>query len=153
MKVISKSLDVAVPVSTAFAEWTRFEDLPRFLPGVVEVRSVGGDYLYWVAEMGGLERVWELEIAERVEDERVAWRTVRGPRTWGNLFFEELSPGRCRIRIEMSYDPQSFLALVSDYFGVADRWVGRSLEAFKRVMEEPDSELCKLPPAEHLIGQ
>lgn len=151
MKVIRKSLEVAVPVSTAFAEWTRFEDLPRFLPGVVEVRSCGDDYLYWVAEVGGLERVWELEIAERVPDESVAWRTVRGPRTWGCVAFEERSPTCCCIRVEMNYDPQGFLALVGDYFGLADWWVSKSLDRFKEMMEEGD--FSRLPPAELLIGQ
>ena len=153
MKVINKSLEVGIPTATAFSEWTRFEDLPRFLPGVAEVRCSGDDYLYWVAEVGGLERVWELEIAERVAGERLAWRTVRGPRTWGCVSFDEVSPTRCRIRVEMSYDPQGFLGLVGDYFGLADRWVARSLETFRQLMEEPDTEFGKLPPAEYLVGQ
>lgn len=153
MTVINKSLEVDVPVSTAYAEWTRFEDLPRFLPGVVEVRCSGDDYLYWRAEIAGIERVWEFEITERVEERRIAWRTYHGARTWGSMVFEELSPTRCRIDVEMNHDPQGFLALVSDYFGLADRWVGRSLETFKRLMEEADADFGKLPPAEYLIGQ
>jgi uncharacterized membrane protein len=153
MTVIRRSVEVAIPAHAAYEEWTRFEHLDRFLPGVREVRLIGDDRLYWDAEVAGIEREWEFEITENIADRRLAWRTLVGPRTWGNMLFQPLGPERCRVLVEMEHDPQGFVALVSDYLGVADRWVGRSLETFRSLMEDAEKSFAKLPPEELLVGQ
>jgi uncharacterized membrane protein len=153
MTVIRRSVEVAIAAHAAYEEWTRFEDLPRFLPGVRDVRRLGDDRLYWNAEVAGLDREWEFEITESIADRRLAWRTLVGPRTWGSMLFEPIEPERCRVSVEMEHDPHGFVELVSDYLGVADRWVARSLERFRFSMEDAETGFAKLPPEELLVGQ
>ena len=37
MSTIEKSIDVNVPVRTAYNQWTQFEEFPRFMEGIEEV--------------------------------------------------------------------------------------------------------------------
>jgi uncharacterized membrane protein len=153
MSIITKAIEVEIPIATAYEEWTRFEDLTRFLPGVTEIRRAGERRLHWRANVAGIERTWELEIVEQVPEQRVAWRTLSGPSTWGSLAFERLSPSDCLLAVEMHYDPQGFLEIVTDYLGIAGRWVARSLERFKRIAEAGATTFGRLPRAEDMIGQ
>jgi uncharacterized membrane protein len=152
MSFIRKSVEVGVPVSAAYREWTRFTELTRFLPGVREVRPLDEHRFFWRAEIGTAERAWELAITEQLSEERVAWQTRSDLQTWGSVGFEPVTPLRCRVTFEMHYDPRSFFEFVGDYLGVAGRWVGRGLENFREMMEEPDSRSRRLPPQEELVG-
>ena len=53
MEMIERSIDLNVPVQTAYQQWTRFEEFPRFMEGVEEVRQLDARRLHWVPEFGG----------------------------------------------------------------------------------------------------
>ena len=59
MSIIEQSIDVNVPVRTAYDQWTQFEEFPRFMEGVREVRQLDDRRLAWCAEVGGKEKRWE----------------------------------------------------------------------------------------------
>jgi uncharacterized membrane protein len=151
MSTVIKSIDVDIPVSTAFEEWTRFEELPRFLGGVVAVQRLDDRYLHWRAQIIGVERVWKLELTEIAPDRKIAWRSCSGPKNRGAVVLEPLAAFGTRVTMEVHYDPASFLEEVTDYLGLLSRWVERGLVRFK-ALTEPDSTL-RLPPAEELVGQ
>jgi len=50
MASIEKSIDVDVPVRTAYNQWTQFEEFPRFMEGVKEVRQLDDKNLHWHAK-------------------------------------------------------------------------------------------------------
>ena len=58
MSTIEQSIDVKVPVRTAYDQWTQFEEFPRFMEGVLEVRQLGDDRLAWYAEIGSKKKRW-----------------------------------------------------------------------------------------------
>jgi uncharacterized membrane protein len=153
MSTVVRSIEVDVPVSTAFEEWTRFEELPRFVRGLVEVRRLDDRNLYWRAQIAAVETVWQLEITALDADERIAWASCSGPRNWGVLRFEPLPTSGTRMTMEVHYDPASFMQNITDYFGVLGRWVEGSLLRFKDMMESPYTRLSQLPRAEDLVGQ
>ena len=153
MSTVIKSIEVDVPASTAFRELTRFEELPRFMRGVVAVRQLDDRHLHWRAQIIGVERVWELEITEIAPEQKIAWLSRSGPRNHGAVVLEALSPFDTRVTMEIHYDPIGFVEEVTDYLGVLNRWVERSLIRFKTVMEQPYSPLGRLPSAEELVGQ
>ena len=153
MSMVVKSIEVDVPVSVAFEEWTRFEDLPRFMHGVVAVRQIDDRHLTWRAQVFGVERVWELEITEILPQRAIAWSSCAGPKNQGAILLEPLSPFGTRVIMEIRSDPAGLVEEVTDFLGVLDRWVERSLNRFKDVIEQPRSTFSRLPSAEELVGQ
>ena len=152
MSTVIKSIEVDVPASTAFRELTRFEDLPRFMRGVVAVQQIDDRRLSWRAQIFGAERVWELEITEIAHEHELAWVSHSGPKNHGAVVLESLSPASTRVTMQIHFDPAGFVEGVTDYLGVLSRWVERSLRRFKDVMEQPYSTLTRLPSAEELVG-
>src|SRR3712207_9139788 len=75
---VEKSITVDVPVSTAYNQWTQFEEFPEFMGGVKEVKQLDDEQLRWVAEIAGVRREWFASILEQRPDERVAWAAVAG---------------------------------------------------------------------------
>jgi uncharacterized membrane protein len=50
---VNESVEVDVPVSVAYNQWTQFEDFPQFMDGVSSVRQLDDTHLAWTAEIGG----------------------------------------------------------------------------------------------------
>jgi uncharacterized membrane protein len=91
MSEVTESVDVEVPLQTAYNHWTQFGEFPRFMEGVVEVCQLDNTHLHWVAEIGGQQREWDAEITEQRPDERVAWRSTNGKTNAGVVTFHRLS--------------------------------------------------------------
>jgi uncharacterized membrane protein len=65
MSTIEKSIDVNVPASSAYNQWTQFEDFPKFMEGVLSVQQMDEKRLHWRTNIGGIEKVFDVEITER----------------------------------------------------------------------------------------
>jgi uncharacterized membrane protein len=137
---IEQSIDVNVPVSTAYNQWTQFEEFPRFMEGVREVRQLDDRRLVWCADVGGKEKTWEAEITEQIPDARVAWRSVGGAANAGVVTFHRLGPDATRVMLQMDYDPQGVVESVGDALGVASARVRGDLERFKQFIEQRGRE-------------
>jgi uncharacterized membrane protein len=70
---VEKSIQVNVPVSTVYNQWTQFEEFPQFMGGVSEVRQIDDRTLHWIAEIGGVKREWNATILEQVPDQQISW--------------------------------------------------------------------------------
>lgn len=97
----SESIDVSVPVRAAYDQWIEFEDYPRFMEQVREVRRLDGNRLRWRAGAPGNETEWETEITEQLADRKIAWCSTFGPFSGGSVSFEPLSRSRTRILLEL----------------------------------------------------
>src|SRR3954466_2192565 len=101
---IEEAVEVAVPVSTAYNQWTQFEEFPRFMEGVDEVRQLDDTLLHWAATVAGKRAEWDAKIIEQVPHRRIVWESVDGKQTRGTVSFEPAgSAGRTRVRLAMSY--------------------------------------------------
>jgi uncharacterized membrane protein len=140
METVEKSIDVHVPVSTAYNQWTQFEDFPRFMEGVREVRQLDDTHLHWRAEVAGKEKEWDAEITEQVPDQRIAWRSVGGAPNSGVVSFDRIDQDTTRILVEMDYDPEGVVENVGDAVGVVSRRVEGDLERFKEFIESRGQE-------------
>src|SRR4029434_1691026 len=78
MSTTTESIEVNVPVSTAYNQWTQFEDFPQFMARVIDVRQIDDTHLHWRAQIAGKEEQWDAEIAEQIPDTLIAWRSVSG---------------------------------------------------------------------------
>ena len=94
MSTMEETIEIDVPVSTAYNQWTQFEEFPKFMEGVREVRQLDDTHLHWRAEIGGKEEEWDAEITEQVPDTRIAWRSTGGVQNSGTVsFMTYLMPG------------------------------------------------------------
>jgi uncharacterized membrane protein len=106
MSTIEESIEVQVPVRTAYNQWTQFEEFPRFMEGVAEVRQIDDTHLRWKAEVAGQEREWEAEITEQHPDERVAWKSTGGTQHAGVVTFHRTGADESRVMLQMDVEPE-----------------------------------------------
>jgi uncharacterized membrane protein len=137
---IEKSIDVNVPVRTAYNQWTQFEEFPRFMEGVREVRQLDDRRLAWCAEIGGKEKRWEAEITEQIPDARIAWRSRGGAKNAGVVTFHRIDDDTTRVMLQLEYDPEGVVENVGDAIGVASARVRGDLERFKEFIEQRGRE-------------
>ena len=140
MSTIEQSIDVNVPVRTAYDQWTQFEEFPRFMEGVREVRQLDDKRLTWCAEVGGKEKRWEAEITEQIPDARIAWRSRTGANNGGVVTFHRLDAQKTRIMLQLDYDPEGVVENVGDAVGVVSSRVRGDLARFKDFIEQRGRE-------------
>ena len=135
MAFIEKSIQVARPLRTVYDQWTQFEEFPRFMGGVREVRQIDDQHLLWRAEVGGKGEEWEAEITHQEPDRRIAWRNTSGPYNAGLVTFAPAEGGTL-VTLRIDYEPRGFLEKIGDALGFVSRQVEGDLERFRRFLEE-----------------
>ena len=140
MATIEQSIDVEVPVETAYNQWTQFEEFPRFMDGVEEVRQLDDKHLHWVAELGGSRHEWDAVITEQHRDERVAWRNTDGKDNAGVVTFHRLDDDRARVMVQIDFVPEGIKEKLGSALGAPDRRVQGDLERFKELIESRGRE-------------
>ena len=140
MATIEKSIDVAVPVRTAYNQWTQFEEFPRFMEGVERVEQLDDTHLHWVANVAGKRKEWNARITEQLPDERVAWTSESGARNAGVVTFHKLAPEKTRIMLQLEYEPDDVIESVGDKLGFMTNRVRGDLARFKQFIESRGHE-------------
>jgi uncharacterized membrane protein len=141
MERIEKSIEVLCPVRTVYNQWTQFEDFPRFMAGVKEIRQLDDTHVHWRAEIWGKEKEWDAEITEQVPDQKISWRSTSGDApNGGTVRFEPLAAERTRVKLTMEYEPQGALENVADALGVLSKRVQNTVEDFKQFIEKRGAE-------------
>ncbi len=132
---VEKTIEVEVPVRTAYDQWTQFEDFPRFMGGVDEVKQVSDMMTHWVAQIAGVRREWDAAILEQVPDTKVAWAATTGATNAGAVYFQSLGGGRTLVRLHLEYEPEGLVEKVGDFLNVIERQAEGDLERFKQFIE------------------
>ncbi|MGX6450171.1 SRPBCC family protein [Patulibacter sp. S7RM1-6] len=140
MSTIEQSVDVDVPVSTAYNQWTQFEEFPRFMEGVEEVRQLDERRLHWKAKIAGVEREWDAEITEQHPDERVAWKSTTGQTNAGVVTFHKLDDTHTRVMLQQDVEPEGLVEKAGDALGVIERQAKNDLKRFKELIESRGGE-------------
>jgi uncharacterized membrane protein len=140
MATIEQSVEVDVPVSVAYNQWTQFEEFPRFMEGVKEVRQRDDTHLEWKAEIGGQEHAWLAEVTRQEPDRLISWRSVDGQYNSGKVTFHPLTTDRTRIDVELTYDAEGLTEALGGALGFDSRRVGDDLRRFKEFIEARGTE-------------
>ncbi|MFE4050029.1 SRPBCC family protein [Streptomyces sp. YIM B13518] len=136
MSQVEESIEVDVPVRTAYNQWTQFESFPEFMGGVERVEQRDGTLTHWVTRVGGVEREFDAEITEQIPDERVAWTTVGGEaRQAGVVTFHRVRDTTTKVMLQMDFEPQGVAENAGDKLGFVKRQVGGDLKRFKEFIE------------------
>ncbi|MEN3276243.1 MAG: hypothetical protein V7631_2033 [Massilia sp.] len=137
---ITESIEVNVPVRTAYNQWTQFEDFPQFMKSVHEVRQLDDKHLHWKANVAGEEKEWDAEITERIPDKRIAWRSITGVPNAGVVTFHKISDSVCRVTLQMDYQPEGVLETIGDALGAVRMEARSNLANFKEMLEKRGAE-------------
>jgi len=140
MPSIEKSVEVEVPVSTAYNQWTQFEEFPSFMNGVETVKQLDDTHLHWVASIGGHEEEWDAEITEQIPDERIAWKATSGKGNAGVVTFHKLDENRTKIMLQLDWESEGMVEALGSMLGQDDRAVKGDLERFKELIEKRGAE-------------
>jgi uncharacterized membrane protein len=135
MSLVEKSITVNVPVSTAYNQWTQFEEFPKFMEGVVSVTQLDDKHLRWHTNIGGKDQQFDTEITEQIPDARIAWCTRTGEKHAGVVTFHRMGDYETRVMLQMEYEPQGAVEKIGDMLGLASRRIERDLEHFKEFIE------------------
>jgi uncharacterized membrane protein len=135
VSTIEESVEVAVPVRTAYNQWTQFEEFPRFMEGVERVDQIDDQLLHWVAEVGGRKREWDAKITEQTPDQRVAWYSTGDTKHAGVVTFHRIADDRTRVMLQMDFEPTDLVEKAGDALGIVRRRVKGDLSRFKEFIE------------------
>jgi uncharacterized membrane protein len=137
---VEKSIDVEVPVHTAYNQWTQFETFPEFMEGVVEVKQLSDTSLHWKAKVAGKEKEWDATITEQEPDQRIAWKAVDGAANAGVVTFHRIDEGKTRVMLQLEAEPEGLIEEVGDKLGLFGHRVEGDLKRFKEFVESRGAE-------------
>ncbi|HEX8080732.1 MAG TPA: SRPBCC family protein [Jatrophihabitans sp.] len=135
MPSVTKSIDVSVPVRTAYNQWTQFESFPHFMGGVESITQLNDTHTHWVTKIGGVTREFDTEITEQHPDERVAWKSTDGTTHAGVVTFHRLGEGESRVTVQIDWETEGIVEKAGALVGVDDHQVKADLERFKSYIE------------------
>lgn len=141
MSHITETIDVQVPLRTAYDQWTQFESFPHFMEGVEEVRQLTDTTNRWRVEVGGATREFTTEIVRQEPDSVIAWRTVAGETGHqGVVRFQPIDTDLTRVELDMDVEPDGFVEQAGDKLGFVSRRVKGDMRRFKEFIEARGAE-------------
>jgi uncharacterized membrane protein len=140
MAEVHESVEVNVPVSTAYNQWTQFAEFPQFMENVESVTQIDDTHLRWVAEIAGNRNEWEAEIVRQEPDNVVAWKSVDGKGTSGQVKFEPLGSDRTKVDVTISWEPEGVIESLGAKIGADTLGVKKDIESFKELIESRGAE-------------
>jgi len=135
MASIEKTIEVDVPLRTAYNQWTQFEDFPKFMEGVKEVRQLDDKRLHWRAEVLGKDVEWYAEITQQIPDERITWKSTSGAHNAGSISFQPVGPSKTRLTLRIEYEPEGVAETSGSALGLVSLRVEGDLRRFKKFIE------------------
>ncbi|MET9509681.1 SRPBCC family protein [Streptomyces flavidovirens] len=141
MSTVKETVEVEVPVRTAYNQWTQFEEFPNFMEGVEEVRQIDDRHNHWTTKIGGVTREFDTEIVDQLPDERITWRTTSGDTNQkGMVRFQPLDDTHTRVELVMDVETSGAAEKTADMTGMIDRRVKGDMRRFKEFIEHRGGE-------------
>ena len=140
MSTTQQSIEIDLPVSTVYNQWTQFEEFPQFMNGVESVTQLDDTRLHWVAQIAGARREWDAEIVDQQPDQRIAWRSIDGAGNGGIVTFQPTGEAATRVNLQMEFEPEGLAETVGDRLGFVSKQAEGDLKRFKSFVEQRGSE-------------
>jgi uncharacterized membrane protein len=137
---VQQSMDVPVPLQTAYNEWTQFEEWPQFMHRLESVSQEDDTHLSFKTKIWGKSKEFKAEIVEQRPDERIKWRVTEGLGHTGVITFHELADRLTRIEVNIDVHPDSLIEKAGRGMRHAKRAVRADLSRFKAYIEMEEAE-------------
>lgn len=136
MSAVTESVEVDVPIRTAYNQWTQVESFPLFMDSVRSVEQIDDTHSRWKAQIGGVHVAFEAEVTEARQDRIIAWKTVKGDvRHAGVVVFERLADDRTLVTLQIEWEPQDPTQRAGALLSYDEYQVRRDVERFKEYIE------------------
>ena len=137
MAHVEKTIEVEKPVEQVYAQWTQFEDFPKFMENVEKVRQLDDKHLEWKAKVAGSERQWKAEIVQQKPNQVIAWKATTGDKNDGMVEFQPID-GKTKVKLILDYDPPAGAAgeIGDKLVQATPGRVENDLKRFKEFIEE-----------------
>lgn len=140
MSHVDETIDVNVPIHTAYHQWTQFESFPAFMNGVESITQVNDTLNHWVTSVGGVRREFDTEITDQKLNDRIQWHSVAGETKHGGLVtFQAINATTTRLTVNIEWEPEGFVEKIGDAIGADDHRVKADLKKFKEFIESSNS--------------
>jgi uncharacterized membrane protein len=140
MSQLNQTIEIDVPLQTAYNQWTQFESFPRFMSGIERVEQVSETKTHWVAKIMGVTREFDAEITEQHPDEWISWKTEGGLVHSGDVIFKEGAGSSTLVAVQIEYEPQDYVEQAGDELGLVLLRLQSDLKNFKEFIESSDGE-------------
>ena len=127
-------------MKTAYNQWTQFEEFPKFMEGVEQVKQIDDKRLHWKANIGGKTEEWDAEITEQIPDQSVAWTSKGGAMNAGLVTFSPLGDAKSKLTLEMEYVPNGAVEKTGEALGLVTKRIEGDLNRFKDFIESRGRE-------------
>ncbi|THC40107.1 SRPBCC family protein [Massilia sp. Mn16-1_5] len=104
---LEKSIRIDASPDEVYDMWSKYENFPRFMSHVIEVRDIGRRRSHWVVQgPAGTQFEFDSMLTEQVKNRRLAWRSEPGAEipNSGSVEFEPYRGGT-RVTVRFSYSP------------------------------------------------
>ncbi|MFJ6777082.1 SRPBCC family protein [Kitasatospora sp. NPDC091257] len=136
MSTVKESVDVAVPLHTAYNQWTQFEEFPHFMEGVDSVTRLDDRHIHWRTSIDGVTREYDTEIVDQEPEELIAWRAVDGETDRKEkVTFRRLDPGHTRVTLAVDLRHERPGEKAGEARAAVDHRVKGDLRRFKEYAE------------------
>ncbi|HLP76903.1 MAG TPA: SRPBCC family protein [Candidatus Paceibacterota bacterium] len=140
METIEKSIEVEAPIGRVYNQWTQFEDFPRFMEGVEQVKQLDDKHLHWTAKVAGRRKEWDAEIVEQVPEDRIAWRSITGSPNSGVVHFHPSDSQHTVITLRLNYEPEGAMENIGSALGLLSGRIENDLKHFKDFIQQRGTE-------------
>jgi uncharacterized membrane protein len=137
---IQQAVDVAVPVKTAYNQWTQFEDWPQFMHRLENVSQEDESHVHFKTKIWGISKEFTAEIVEQEPDKRIKWKVTDGVTHTGVVTFHELADRLTRIEVNLDIEPGSLIEKAGRGMRHVKRAVRADLARFKAYVTMEDEE-------------
>jgi uncharacterized membrane protein len=137
---VQQSVDVAVPIETAYNQWTQFEDWPNFMHRVTRVTQDDDCTVSFATKIWGKTKEFTAKIETQRPDERIKWKVSQGITHTGVVTFHELAPNLTRIELTFDVDPGSLIEKAARGMRHVKRAARADLHRFKAFIEMQELE-------------
>ncbi|MEJ6022861.1 SRPBCC family protein [Ramlibacter sp. PS4R-6] len=135
-----ETIDINVPVSTAYNQWTQFEEFPRFMPTVESVKQLDDAHLHWKAKVAGKMKEWDSEITQQIPDQLIEWRSTGGVKNGGTVTFDKIGENKTRVCLRLWYSPEDATEKAGGLLGGVKLTAKGNLKRFKQLLERRGAE-------------
>jgi uncharacterized membrane protein len=138
---VEDEIIVAAPVDTVYRAWHNFENFPKFMDNIADVRVTSSGRSHWTAKGPlGADAEWDAEVTLDEPNQAIGWRSIEGNssvRTAGRVNFEPQGDST-KLRVILDYDAPAGAAgnLITKIFSNPERQMKEDLQRFKETIEK-----------------